>query len=126
MSNDHETWLKEQGVRVVGKQPLRRYVLDRMPVNYTASEMLAVMNTIDDCVYHIEVPTAIVNKWASTEKRWMHLLETAERNNTHPAHLYIKNIERHRELLAENPMYREAWMEFQSIRALLGEDTHWP
>lgn len=126
MSNDHETWLKEQGVRVVGKQPLRRYVLDRMPVNYTASDMLAVMNTIDDCVYHLEVPSAIVNRWSSTHKRWEHLLETAERNNTHPTHMYIKNLERHRELLAENPMYREAWMEFQSIRALLGEDTYWP
>lgn len=126
MSNDHESWLKEQGVRVVGKQPLRRYVLDRMPVNYTASDMLAVMNTIDDCVYHLEVPSAIVNRWASTDKRWAQVMETAERNNTSPVHLYIKNIERHRELLAENPMYREAWLEFQSIRALLGEDTYWP
>jgi hypothetical protein len=38
----------------------------------------------------------------------------------------LENKERHLELLKENSMYQDAWKEFQSIRALLGETPHWP
>jgi hypothetical protein len=126
MSDDHETWLREQGARIVGKQSLRRYILDRMPVNYTATDMMATVNTADDYLYHLEVPAALVNRWSRTSRQLHHIIELAERHNTSPIAEYIKPIERHRELLHENPMYREAWREFQSIRALLGEDTNWP
>lgn len=126
MSDDHETWLREQGARIVGKQSLRRYILDRMPLDYTAADMTATVNTAEDYLYHLEVPAALVNRWGKTSRQLKHLIELADRHNSSPVSEYAKGVERHHELLHENPMYREAWREFQSIRALLGEDTYWP
>jgi hypothetical protein len=126
MADDHESWLQEQGARIVGRQPLRRYILDRMPVNYTATDMMATVNTAEDYLYHLEVPAALVKRWSKTSRQLKYLIELADRHNSSPVTEYAKGVERHHELLHENPMYREAWREFQSIRALLGEDTYWP
>jgi len=126
MADDHAEWLRKQGAKVVGQRTLRhlqsefpRYLNPDTAIDFE-------MATRHSVLYQIEVPEDIVKKWEYHEARLNHVIEYAERMGSMPASYFLDNSDRHRKLLEENQMYRDAWREFQSIRALLGETPHWP
>ena len=150
MNLDHEQWLRQQGVKITGRHTLRR---GHLP-SYTnwASERDSLANseredgridwseqftTTTEQVYQVELDERTIERFERTESDIKHALETANRRSNSPGYrgpigpndisdFYIKNRERHFELLQENSMYRDAWREFQSIRVLIGETPHWP
>jgi hypothetical protein len=127
MSDSHDEWLKEQGARVIEKRPLRRVLFQ--PFSFSESpDINTAMLDIDheDHVYKIEVTSATLKKWQMYESRLHHVIKYADEHDSSPTNFYLDNRSKHNDLLVNNPMYREAWKEFQSIRALLGQDTYWP
>jgi hypothetical protein len=145
MAFDHESWLRKQGVKIVGRHALRRAVdpgymdwgsnwadgrIDWSAERYTVRE---------ECVYTVELDQQTIEKLERMEADVHHAIDYANRKY-HTARgssgytggpsdvtqFFIDNKERHLELLQENSMYRDAWKEFQSIRVLLGESPHWP
>lgn len=143
MSEDHEQWLRRQGVKIVGRHTLRRahqpsyinWASDREDGRIDWSEQYT---TTTEEVYQVELDERTIGRLERMEADIKHAIEFA--NRTHGGHLtgyrgpgpsdisdfYIENKERHLDLLKENSMYRDAWKEFQSIRVLLGETPHWP
>lgn len=128
MSIDHEEWLNKQGVRVTNRSTLRHasmpavsWMQEDGSVNWTSQSF-----THTEQVYTVELTESIVSRFKYNEDQLGYIQEYAKRNGTMTASYYIDKSERHRQLLQENPMYRDAWREFQSIRVLLGETPHWP
>ena len=145
MSFDHESWLRKQGVKITGRHTLRRasnpgymdwgsnWANDRI-------EWSAERYTVrEEQVYQVELDQQTIERLERMEADIHHAIEYANRKyhtargssgyNGGPSDVtafFIENKERHEELLKENSMYRDAWKEFQSIRALLGETPHWP
>jgi hypothetical protein len=144
MAFDHESWLRKQGVKIVGRHTLRRAVdpgymdwgLDREDgrIDWSAERY----KIREEQVYHVELEEATIERLERMEADIRHAIEYANRKYTargsngytggpsDVTQFFIENKERHLELLQENSMYRDAWLEFQSIRVLLGETPHWP
>ena len=138
MAADHEKWLQGQGVRIMDHRTLRRAHI--APYSVCASDdpiNWAPLKTTTETMYQVELDERTIERFERTESDIKHALETANRRSNSPGYrgpistsdiseFYIKNRERHFELLQENSMYRDAWREFQSIRVLIGETPHWP
>lgn len=127
MANSHDEWLQEHGVRVIEKRPLRRAV--STPFSFKVSldiDTAITYSEHEEHLYHIEVRCATLKKWQMYESRLNHVIEYADKQDTSPTNFYLDNRAKHDDMMVNNPMYREAWEEFQCIRALLGQDTHWP
>jgi hypothetical protein len=145
MSFDHESWLRKQGARITGQHTLRRASAPGY-MNYWASDqedgridrMAEHLNTTEERVYHVEMNEHTIERFERFESTVKNALDFANRHNDRRRTGYsgygpndvsdymLENKERHLELLKENSMYQDAWKEFQSIRALLGETPHWP
>lgn len=126
MANNHEQWLKEQGARVIASRPLYRAFVDPL-MQYTASEINELtFQTRQEQLYQIEVSSPILQRWRSYADRLQHIIDDADRYDKTPVGIRVEQRQRHQELLEENPMYKQAWDEFQQIRALMGEDPLWP
>lgn len=127
MSDSHDEWLKEQGARVIEKRSLRRAFLQ--PFSFSGIDDINDTINYRECeehLYKIEVTSATLKKWQMYESRLNHVIKYADEHDSSPTNFYLDNRVKHQDMLVNNPMYREAWKEFQSIRALLGQDTHWP
>ena len=144
MSFDHESWLRKQGVRITGRHTLRRTSAPSY-MNHWASDQedgridwAKQYTTTQEQVYTVELDERTIERLERMEADIHHAIDYANRNYTSRSDIgykggpsdvtafFIENKERHEELLKENSMYRDAWKEFQSIRALLGETPHWP
>lgn len=143
MSFDHESWLRKQGVKIVGRHTLRRA---SSPSYYNWGNYLEdsridwsdQFTTTEEQVYQVEMDERTIERFERFEADVRHALEYANSKyvsrsvsgyNGGPSDVtafFIENKERHLELLKENSMYRDAWKEFQTIRVLLGESPHWP
>jgi len=127
-------WLAKQGARVVSSTPLRRAFYNPISNWFKKPDSMTAMETLDyqsytesgDEMLNIDVPASVVKIWQSYESRLDHITKDADRYGVTPVQLELVQRKRHMELLHQNPMYHEAWLEFQSIRALLGETTNWP
>jgi hypothetical protein len=131
VTDSHDEWLKKQGVQVVSKQPVRQAFLkpiDPFKISLDTFDAVDHVHFHETQRYCIEVSEAVLTQWQKRDRQLQHIQEyAAESNSSLPYYdFYIKNKDRHEKLLSENPMYKQAWMEFQSIRALYGEDTMWP
>jgi hypothetical protein len=140
MSEDHEKWLSKQGVKITGRHTLRRTSIPPYML-YPKDEPIdwAPMETISERVYQVELDERTIERLQRHEAMVTNAIEHASRlnrqgqfnsigqfNTSGVVQYFIDNSNRHHELLKENPMYRDAWKEFQSIRVLLGETPHWP
>ena len=135
MAADHEKWLQGQGVRIMDHRTLRRAHI--APYSVCASDdpiNWAPLATTTETMYQVELDERTIERFQYNESAMAHAIDYVERKHGQKSHLsnnsyyefHIDNSERHLELLRENSMYRDAWKEFQSIRALLGETTTWP
>lgn len=122
---EQETWLNEQGARIVNQRPLRRAFF-LPPWRFNEEDKFAEPSAVDDVAYTIEVTGTMVHRWMQFQNRLMHIIDHADFNNESPTTYYNEARERHEKLLEENPMYQQAWQEFQQIRVLLGETSYWP
>jgi hypothetical protein len=144
MADDHESWLRKQGVKIIGRHTLRRasnpgymnWGLDREDgrIDWSAERY----TVREECVYTVELEEAAIERLERFESTIKHALDHVNRhlggrNNGYSGYgpndvsdFMIENKERHLALLKENSMYRDAWKEFQTIRVLLGETPHWP
>jgi hypothetical protein len=120
-----ESWLREQGAKIVNRRPLRRAFF-LPPWKFNEEDKFAEPSPVEDVAYTIEVTGTMVHRWMQFQSRLMHIIEHADRNNGLPIVYLTETRERHEKLLEENPMYQQAWQEFQEIRTLLGESRHWP
>lgn len=127
MSQDHESWLKQQGVGVTNVTLRHRAAMDRFGY-HTPNEPVewAPQIVMQDKIYHLQVHEKTIQNWQHNERKLRDIMEYAERIGNIPASYFLDQSTRHRELLADNQMYREAWKEFQTIRTLLGERANWP
>jgi hypothetical protein len=134
MADDHEQWLRKQGVKIISRHTLRRasippymlYPKDE-PIDWAPAE------TITEQVYQVELDQKTIERLQRYEVMIHTAMEHSARLNRHGfvgsgnvGQYFIENSNRHHELLKENSMYKDAWKEFQSIRVLLGETPHWP
>lgn len=143
MAFDHESWLRKQGVRITGRHTLRRAATPSFmnwanDQEHDRIDWSAQFTTTEEQVYQVEMDEHTIERFERFESTVKHALDHANRYNGRPqsgysgygpndvSDFFIQNRERHNELLKENSMYRDAWKEFQSIRALLGETPHWP
>ena len=134
MSNDHQEWLYTQGATVTGQRTLRRALMPRF--NYSSEPIdWAPIESQHEQVYQVEMPERTVDLLMRNENTLRHAVthvikgsySAGNLSNTGTiAEFYIQQREKHYQLLKENQMYKDAWKEFQSIRALLGEDPYWP
>lgn len=127
MADSHDEWLQEHGVRVIEKRPLRRAFFQ--PFSFKESPDIDTAITYsehEEHLYKIEVSSATLKKWQMYEARLHHVIKYADDHDSSPTNFYLDNRAKHDDMMVNNPMYREAWKEFQSIRALLGQDTYWP
>lgn len=144
MALDHESWLKAQGIKITGRQTLRR-MFDPGYMNWGperedgridwSAERYKIR---EEHLYQVELTERTIERLEMSEASMRHAIDYANRKytvrgssgyNGGPSDVtafFIENKERHQELLNENSMYRDAWQEFQSIRVLLGESPHWP
>jgi hypothetical protein len=144
MAFDHESWLKAQGIKIIGRQTLRR-MFDPGYMNWGSNwadgriDWSAERYKIrEEHLYQVELTEQTIERLEMSEASMRHAIDYANRKYTvrgssgytgGPSDVtafFIENKERHQELLNENSMYRDAWKEFQSIRVLLGETPHWP
>jgi hypothetical protein len=143
MAFDHESWLRKQGVKIVGRYTLRRarapsymnWDIDREDGCIDWSDQFTAT---EEQVFQVELDQQTIERLERFESTVKNALEHANRFNGRSQSGYsgygpnevsdfmIENKERHLELLKENSMYRDAWKEFQSIRVLLGETPYWP
>jgi hypothetical protein len=134
MSQDHEKWLGQQGVKIIGQRTLRRSL---MP-NYNFKQQdepidWAPIETTTEQVYQVEIDERTLDRFIRNNGLLVNAMEHAARltrqglvHSSSVGQYFVDNSNRHHELLKENSMYRDAWREFQSIRVLLGETPHWP
>ena len=140
MAEHHEKWLKTQGVKIIGRHTLRRasnpgYVnWDRKQEN-SHIDWSEQFTTTNEDVYQVELDEHTIGKFERFESTVKYALQYMDRKfggqryaapSSDVLNYYIDNNERHLVLLEENSMYKDAWKEFQAIRALLGETPHWP
>lgn len=123
---EQETWLREQGAKIVGRHPLRRAFFHLPQWELHKQRFDAEPNILEDVAYTIEVTGVMVHRWMQFQSRLMHIIDHADLKNGSPPGVYIEARERHAKMLEENPMYQQAWKEFQEIRVLLGETSYWP
>lgn len=136
MSESHwteqEQWLEQQGVYVKGVRSLRSISTTPMlSTDYYNDNSLTAMQAHarvwEEPVYTVEVRASTVKQWQAMDKRMNYIAGAGgEFNGWSDPGDFVKAWRRHQQLLDQNPMYRESWTEFQSIRALLGETPHWP
>lgn len=127
MAEDHEEWLRRQGVGVSNVTLRHRAVMDRFGYHAPDEPIeWAPQTVMQDRIYHIQVHEKTIQDWQHNERKLRDIMEYAERIGNIPASYFLDQSNRHRELLADNQMYREAWKEFQAIRTLLGERANWP
>jgi hypothetical protein len=127
MSKDHEEWLRKHGVRVTGKSTRRHALMPAfgfMKDNDSIDWAPQTIQTED--VYNVELTESLINRLQNIEDQLEWVTQHAQKTGGHIASFFLSNSERHLELIKENPMYRDAYREFQSIRALLRETPHWP
>lgn len=144
MALDHESWLKAQGIKITGRQTLRR-MLDPGYMNWGPEQEDGRIDWSaerykirEERLYQVELTEQTIERLEMHEASMRHAIDYANRKYTARSasgytggpsdvtEFFIENKERHLELLQENSMYRDAWVEFQSIRVLLGETPHWP
>jgi hypothetical protein len=147
MAFDHESWLRKQGVKIVGRHTLRRASAPTY-MNWASERedgridwVAEHLTTTEEQVYQVELNEQTIERFERFEATIKQALDYANRYNpshrTSPAgysgygpndvsDFMIENKERHLELLKENSMYKDAWKEFQTVRVLLGESPHWP
>lgn len=128
MSDSHESWLSKQGARVVGRHVVRKASLPRFTMQDEPIDW-APLTTTTENVLQVEINEATVDRLKYNEDmlhRAMSYVQKPMYNSPNMGQYFVDKHTRHLELLKENPMYRDAWKEFQSIRALLGEDPYWP
>lgn len=138
MSEDHEKWLRQQGVKIVGRHTLRR-AHQPSYINWASERDDGLIDwseqytTTTEEVYQVELDERTIDRLQRLESIVQIAMEHASRANPtgmgrsgSVGRFYMDNLERHHELLQENAMYRDSWREFQSIRVLLGETPHWP
>lgn len=144
MAFDHDSWLRKQGVKIVGRHTLRRatapsYINWGIERDDGRIDWSDQFTTTEEQVYQVEMDERTIERFERMEADIHHAIDYANRKY-HTARgssgytggpsdvtqFFIDNKERHLELLKENSMYRDAWKEFQSIRVLLGETPHWP
>lgn len=128
---EQEQWLKEQGACVKGMRPLRSIYAMPLTMNNVKDESLTAIQAQarvwEEPIYTVEIRGSTIKQWQAMDKR-MNFITNSRDGNTgwsDPGD-FIKEWREHRQLLDQNEMYREAWIEFQSIRALLGKTTNWP
>lgn len=137
MSDSHRTeqeqWLVEQGAHVKNMRPLRRYYAEppflSSSINDDPSAMTAVQyqaKHFEEQVYTVEVRSSTVKQWQAMDKRMSWTTGDNEGKSWGNPTNWLVQWRRHQQLLDQNEMYRQAWLEFQSIRALIGEATDWP
>lgn len=143
MALDHEQWLRQQGVRITGRHTLRRasapsFMNWANDQEHDRIDWSDQYTTSEEQVYQVELDERTIERLGRMEADIHHAIDYANRKYTarvasgykggpsDVTQFFIENKERHLELLKENSMYRDAWKEFQSIRALLGETPHWP
>lgn len=132
MSQDHEEWLVDQGVTVLGRRPLyRAYANPRLtgfvdePNPTQALEISRILES--ENIFKIEASTGVIKRWKRQSDQIQAAITWANVNtHGHVGSYFTEQYQRHLQLLAENPMYRQAWKEFQEVRILLGETTQWP
>lgn len=131
MSKDLEEWLVDQGVTVLGRRSLyRAYENPRLTgfvdePNLAAQEISRILES--ENIYKIETSTGVIKRWKRQSDQMQAAITWANINtHGHVGSYFTEQYQRHLQLLAENPMYRQAWKEFQEMRALLGETTQWP
>jgi len=137
MSESHwteqEQWLAEQGARIKGMRSLHSVsAIPMLPHVYKNDESLTAMQAHariwEEPVYTVEIRGSTIKQWQAMDKRMNFITNSRDGSNTgwsDPGD-FIREWREHRQLLDQNQMYREAWVEFQSIRALLGKTTNWP
>ena len=137
MSESHwteqEQWLAKQGVRIKGVRSLHSIHHDPFSLHqYHNDDTLTAMQTLartwEEPAYTVEVTGSTVKRWQAMEKRMQYVAGIANTKNSpwEDPDAWIEAWRKHQQLLVSNPMYKEAWTEFLSIRAILGEDTSWP
>jgi hypothetical protein len=148
MAFDHESWLRAQGIKIVGRRTLRRAVnlgymdwanaRDDGRIDWThefltqQEEQLYQVELDETTIERLErfestVKIAINDTYnTSYDRNRRSYAGYSGYNPNEVADYMIENRERHLKLLKENEMYRDAWKEFQTIRVLLGETPHWP
>ena len=127
LPSNHEEWLAKHGVRVDNITQQHRAYIEPLRLSELSEEWSPV-KTITDRVYHARLPENVLSEWQHTETRLHRILDLSNKvqNRTLDVNIIIEAHKRHRFLLETNSMYKDAWSEFQTIRALLGEDTHRP
>jgi hypothetical protein len=119
-------WLEEQGARVVSKRPLRRVSFKPLdPFDVLRSDLEYIQHQIEeDHVFTVEIPGPVLRDIKGRVTRLHHIMGWAERNNSSVSQYFNEQVRQHYALLEDNAMYRDAYKEFMSIRALLGEEPH--
>lgn len=140
MSVDHAKWLEQQGVQIIDQHTLCR-AANPSYMNWDSNggvDWAERFTTTEEQAYTVVLDERTIERFKRMEADIHHAIEYANRRYTtrnavgytggpsDVTQFFIDNKERHVELLRENSMYRDAWQEFQSIRALLGETPHWP
>ena len=143
MAFDHESWLRKQGVKIVGRHTLRRASAPTY-MNWASEREDGLIDwsdqftTTEEQVYQVELDEHTIERLERFESTVKQALDHANRFNVRQqagysgygpndvSDFFIENREQHLKLLKENSMYRDAWKEFQTIRVLLGETPHWP
>jgi len=145
MAFDHDSWLRAQGIKITGRQTLRRmfdpgYINWSLDIEDGRIDWSAERYKIrEEQVYQVELTEQTIERFERMEADIHHAIDYANSKYytargvsgytggpSDVTAFFIENKERHLELLKENEMYRDAWREFQSIRVLLGETPHWP
>ena len=140
MAEHHEKWLKTQGVKIIGRRTLRRasnpgYMNWDHKQENSHIDWSEQFTTTNEDVYQVELDERTIGKFERFESTIKYALQYMDHQHggqrfaapsSDVLNYYIDNNERHLALLEENSMYRDAWKDFQTIRALLGETPHWP
>lgn len=127
----HEQWLVDQGATIVGCRPLYQAVMNPMMSKaLDESEHIEMQRILDQQkLYRIEASTSVVKRWKRQCDQVERAYEYSDQYANHMTHMgnyFSHQLQRHQQLLENNPMYRQAWEEFQQVRLLLGETTLWP
>jgi hypothetical protein len=115
-------WLEEQGARVVSKRPMRRVSFKFQDTSFHTDIDFIQHQIEEDHVFTVEIPGPVLRDIKEKAARLDHIMEWTKKNNSSASQYFHEHIKRHHALLEDNPMYRDAYKEFMSIRALLGED----
>lgn len=129
-----EAWVADEGANIRGRTPLRRAILRPLdwnsldqPLDGSSTDVV----TQEGWIYDLRIHDTVLENWRYQQEKFKHFAKEAE--STGRTHGYFRidahwneQKQRHYRLLAEDPVYKQAWQEFQAMRSLLGEDPHWP